>query len=66
MRVIDRKQFMWLMVLSILSSVVAIIIDISVEMISEWRMNQKHDFRIWIGSGMALVLFAVCCVQFIG
>lgn len=65
MRQIDRRQGFWLIALGLISSLVALFIDISVLFLNTWKMNFKDDYWVWLISSLLLVMGAVACIQYI-
>lgn len=56
---------MWLTILSIGTSIVAIVIDESVKTINDYKLSSRQNYWFWVLYSMLFAAMAVTCIQFI-
>ena len=56
---------MWLIALAIAASATALVVDLTVFEIGAWKMKHRDIYWFWIVVGLAFVIAAQACVEFL-
>lgn len=64
-RQLNEALFFWLVCLSAIASLTALVVDVSVFMINSAKLGERESYLIWIFTSLFFAAVAQSCIQFI-
>ena len=64
-RLLNGTLFFWLVCLSAIASLTALVVDVSVFMINSAKLKEKETYLIWLFTSLFFAAVACGCIQFI-